>query len=55
MGGEWIPHIPVTPVNSLVYASQFSSDGTRAWLLVNRDKENDELVQLQLDCDWTGN
>merc|ERR1719427_1234055 len=51
---DWIPHIPVTPEGSSVYASQFTTrpvnqSTTRLWLLVNRGLE-DKDQELRLPC-----
>ena len=49
-GGDWVPHVPITTTDSLVFASQFTNDTTKIWLLVNRDKVNDVTVELKMDC-----
>ena len=50
-GGQWTPHISITKsLKSKVYASEFRADYQVVWLLVNRDSENDELVELELSC-----
>merc|ERR1719317_387646 len=49
-GGAWIPHVNITPVNSMVFASEFSDTDSRIWLLVNRDKKADEVADLYLNC-----
>merc|ERR1711892_179056 len=46
----WIPHVNITPLNSMVFASEFSVKDSRIWLLVNRDKDKDETVKLYLNC-----
>ena len=46
---DWIPHIPVAPQGSSVYASQFTNGETRLWLLVNRGLE-DKDQDLRLPC-----
>ena len=50
---DWVPHAPVTPSSSAVYASQFSRGGRRLWLLVNRGEEL-EQVELELPCESGG-
>ena len=45
-----MPHVPITTSDSLVFASQFTNDTTKIWLLVNRDKVNDVTVELKVDC-----
>ena len=46
---DWIPHVPVAPQGSSVYASQFTNGETRLWLLVNRGLE-DKDQDLRLPC-----
>ena len=47
-GSQWIPHIPVTPIDSRTYVSEFRAEDKVVWLLVNRDKVHDEDVHLTL-------
>ena len=49
-GSEWIPHIPILQEESLVFTSLFYNQSMRIWLIVNRDKENDKILNMKLDC-----
>ena len=48
---QWIPHIPVvTSPKSKTFVSEFRSENQVIWLFVNRDRNDDELVDLKLNC-----
>ena len=52
-GGDpnFVPHLPVAPEKSGVYATQFRNDTHMVFLLVNRNEDADaDPVELQLPC-----
>ena len=50
-GSQWIPHIPIIKdLQSKTFASEFRNEQKIIWLLVNRDKNNDESVELTVNC-----
>ena len=47
---QWTPHIPVVvSLTSKTFISEFRGDKKVIWLIVNRDKHNDEIVELRLN------
>ena len=50
-GSQWTPHVPVVAeLASKTYVSEFWTDDKSIWLMVNRDKVNDETISLNLRC-----
>ena len=50
-GSQWIPHIPIIKdLQSKTFASEFRNEQKIIWLLVNRDKNKDESVELTVNC-----
>ena len=48
-GSTWTPHIPVIKnLNSKAFVSEFRTKDQVIWLMVNRDRKNDEKVELVL-------
>ena len=49
---KWTPHLPVSrfhpELHSKTFASEFRGDDKIIWLLVNRDKFHDEVIELEL-------
>ena len=51
-GGDpnFVPHLPVAPEDSGVYTTQFKNDTHMVFLLVNRNADDADPVELQLPC-----
>jgi hypothetical protein len=47
---DFIPHIPVAPEKSFVYATQFANETHKVFLLVNRNAFDAADMELQLPC-----
>lgn len=49
-GSQWIPHVPVIQdLQSLTFVSEFKTEHQKVWLMVNRNKVQDEIVDLELE------